>query len=84
MKHISGFIPKLGAECRIDTRNERVLRYFAEQVAVPVRAANLCAYFRNKQFNRLLVTDELFSRVCDALLANKGAVINHYLPADMA
>ena len=68
----------------IDTRNERVLRYFAEQVAVPVRAANLCAYFRNKQFNRLLVTDELFSRVCDALLANKGAVINHYLPADMA
>lgn len=52
---------------------------YIDRVGEPIRAANLCSSYRNKEFDGVLMNDEFYATVTERLFATKGEIINKEL-----
>lgn len=62
----------------------RWVERYAVDFGCRVQAANLCGSAAGKQIDDILMTDDLYHAVIDALIESRGEVVNRYMPARRA
>ena len=74
LKNVGLFSPHLMQD--IASGDGKVLKIYMEEFGSPIRAANLCASYANKEYEGLTVGEDAYHLVLDKLIETGGGVVN--------